>query len=305
MTANTLQPAVDCLAPYPPTAPQRVKLPAGAWCTHAHIIDGTAQYPFVANRSYTPPPATLEEYIEMLDAVGLTYGVLVPISVHGTDNRLLLDALRRYPDRLRGVASISGLESEEDLVELHDAGVRGIRINELFSGSPGADHLQRLASRCATLGWHMDLGLHGTRLHELAPVLKTLEIPLVIDHMGFCAAVDGTSNPAFRAVLDLLQAPNVWIKISGAYRLSATAAAPYQDIGPFVKDIISVAPKRSIWASDWPHVAIAPGQHMPQVGQLLDAFAGHVDDDKIRHRILVENPSDLYGCPAMSAGTVA
>ena len=40
----------------------------------------------------------------LLDHLGFTHGLLVQGNAHGFDNRVLLDALTRYPRRLRGVA---------------------------------------------------------------------------------------------------------------------------------------------------------------------------------------------------------
>jgi predicted TIM-barrel fold metal-dependent hydrolase len=76
-------------------------VPPGSVDTHAHVV---GEHGFVENRSFTPPPATAAAYTAVLDATGMTYGVLVQVSVHGTDNTLLLDTLRAHPDRLKGVA---------------------------------------------------------------------------------------------------------------------------------------------------------------------------------------------------------
>jgi 2-pyrone-4,6-dicarboxylate lactonase len=76
-----------------PRAPLHVAVPLGAVDTHAHVIGNT----FVPERSYTPPSASTEDYLHMLDATGMTYGVLVQVSVHGTDNSLLVKALRAHP----------------------------------------------------------------------------------------------------------------------------------------------------------------------------------------------------------------
>jgi predicted TIM-barrel fold metal-dependent hydrolase len=37
------------------------------------------------------------------------------------------------------------------------------------------------------------------------------------------------------------------------------------------------------------------GAEMPRAARLLDAFHRVVTDDKTRHRILVDNPAQLYG----------
>lgn len=93
-----------CPGPDPrPRAPVRVDVPPGSVDTHAHVVGDRG---FVENRSFTPPPATTAAYTAMLDATRMTYGVLVQVSVRGTDNTLLLDALRAHPGRLKGVAVV-------------------------------------------------------------------------------------------------------------------------------------------------------------------------------------------------------
>src|SRR5688572_33484821 len=71
------------------------------WDTHAHVIDH--RYPFADGRDYTPDPASLEDYLAMLDRNGIERGVLVQPSFYGFDNRCLLDALDRADGRLVGV----------------------------------------------------------------------------------------------------------------------------------------------------------------------------------------------------------
>ena len=85
-----------------PRAP-REKPPSGAWDSHAHIFGPAERFPFAPGRGYTPPDAPAERYIALLDHLGFARGVLVQGNAHGFDNRVLLDALDRYPKRLRGV----------------------------------------------------------------------------------------------------------------------------------------------------------------------------------------------------------
>ncbi|MDB5998838.1 MAG: GntR family transcriptional regulator, partial [Rhizobacter sp.] len=218
---NSPTPAPPCLPAGPSHPPQTFSVPRGAWDTHAHVIGGDAPYPLLPQRSYTPPPVSADDYVAMLDTLDLDHGVAIQISVHGNDNRLLVDALRQHPTRLRGVVAIDGSESDEALADMRDAGVCGVRINELFAGGASADQLQRIAKRCRPLGWHLDLALHGHRLRELAPTLRALDVRLVIDHMGWCPAEQGVEQPDFQAVLDLVRMDDCWIKLSGAYRMSA------------------------------------------------------------------------------------
>lgn len=83
-------------------------LPGEAWDCHAHVFEDPRIYPLASLRSYDPPPAPLEAYLEMLDRCGLARGILVQPSVYGFDNRCLLDALDRAQGRLLGVVAESG-----------------------------------------------------------------------------------------------------------------------------------------------------------------------------------------------------
>src|ERR1700712_2621049 len=114
--------------------PVRFALPRGAVDAHAHVIGPP---PYNPARSYTPVAHPCEEYIAMLDAVGLTYGVLVQITVHGTDNSLMVDALRRHPQRLRGLAVVSHDVGEAELQALAHANVKGLRLVAAAGGGVG------------------------------------------------------------------------------------------------------------------------------------------------------------------------
>jgi len=83
----------------------------------------------------------------MLDAQGMARGVLVQVSIHGTDNRYMVQALRANPDRLRGIAVVASDVSDAQLQALHDAGIRGLRLNVLFDGGVGLAAMQTLANR--------------------------------------------------------------------------------------------------------------------------------------------------------------
>src|SRR5215472_15868904 len=52
-------------------------VPAGACDCHVHIIGEPAKYPFVADRVYTPPPATPDMLAELHHALKIDRVVLV------------------------------------------------------------------------------------------------------------------------------------------------------------------------------------------------------------------------------------
>jgi 2-pyrone-4,6-dicarboxylate lactonase len=129
-------------------------------------------------------------------------------------------------------------------------------------------------------------------LLELAPRLAKLRCPVSFDHLAFMRAEEGIEQPAFQALLRLLQDGNSWVKLSGAYRVSGIAEQ-YEAVLPLARDIMTTRPDRVVWGSDWPHV----GQisKMPHTTPLLDLLRDWVPGEAERHRVLVENPATLYG----------
>jgi predicted TIM-barrel fold metal-dependent hydrolase len=286
----------DCLPPAPVSASRRISVPAGAWETHAHVVGARGEYPFVPDRHFNPPPASPGDFVAMLDKLGLTYGLVVQVSVHGTDNGALLDALRTYPDRLKGIAVIDGNASDRQLSELADLGVVGIRLLDIVGGGVGLDSLEGLAARCAEMGWHIQLGFRGENYPRLVKRLAALPVPVVIDHMGWCPAAEGVEGDAFQAVLALVRDAGAYVKLSGSFRLS-NEGAPYRDTFAFGRALVEAAPDRMLWGSDWPHVGLYDPAVRPDAGQLLDGLADVAPDEAMRKRILVDNPLRIYGKP--------
>jgi predicted TIM-barrel fold metal-dependent hydrolase len=288
-----------CQGPNPFVSSPGFAVPAHACDTHAHVIGPADRFPMVARRSYTPPAATEAAYLGMLDSLGMARGVLVQISVYGTDNRCMVESLKAHPDRLRGVAVVAPDVGDDELEVLHAAGVRGIRINVLFGGGVAIDEMERLAARVAPLGWHIQLLIDARNLPELGPRMMKLPVEVVFDHMGHMPVSAGIVHPGFQWMLRLVQEGKAWVKLSGAYRISQ-AGAPFHDTVDFAQALVKAAPERCVWGSDWPHVSVEGP--MFNTGALLDLLPRWVPEAAVRNRILVDNPARLYGFPTATAG---
>jgi predicted TIM-barrel fold metal-dependent hydrolase len=290
--ASVTDRAPACPGPDPrPHRPTRFVVPPGAVDTHAHVIGQPPAQPFVAGRSYTPVPATPEGYLAMLDATGMTYGVLVQVSVHGTDNRLMVETLKANRDRLRGIAVIPLGLPDRELAALKEAGVVGLRLNILYGGGIGFDQLDDYAALARELGWHLQFLIDARDLPPLAPKLAKLPVPFVVDHWGHFPVSRGIDDLGFRTLVSLVR-DGGWVKLSGAYR-NTVEGLPYADTIPFARLLHEAAPERCVWGSDWPHVA--HWQHMMNVGNLLDLLADWVPDPAARDRVLTHNAHRLYG----------
>ncbi len=264
-------------------------MPYGAVDTHAHVINLESLVP---NRSYTSPAATEEQYLRMLDEVGMTYGVLVQVSVNGQDNEPMLKVLAKYPNRLRGVAVPLLSQADSYYQDMRDRGVVGIRVNVMFSGG-GLDlsNLEECDALARDWGWHIQFLLNANDLPVLMPRMQNLRSTLVIDHMGYLRTDVGLLSAGFLALLDLVQ-ERAWVKVSGAYRLT-DQPPPYIDTVPYAQALIGAAPNRCIWGSDWPHVA--NWGIMPTVAQMLECLALYASEEGQRNAIMRDNPKTLYG----------
>jgi 2-pyrone-4,6-dicarboxylate lactonase len=279
-----------CPDPHPPRA---FVPPAGACDAHCHVFGPAARFPFAATRSYTPPDAGVGDLRRVHGRLGLDRAVVVQASCHGTDNAALLDALLQGKGRYAGVAMIDDATGDDELDELHDAGVRGARVNFVahLGGAPDLERFHGTVSRLAPRGWHVVLHLDAADLATYAGLLDRMPCPYVIDHMARVDATAGLDQEPFRALLRLLTDDRCWVKVSGAERLTASGPPPYDDVVPFARALIAVAPDRVLWGTDWPHPNV---RHMPDDGDLVDLLAAFAPDEDTRNRILVDNPERLY-----------
>ena len=271
-------------------------LPAKSCDTHAHVFALHELYPFTPNRTYTPPEATLGQYLELHRTLGFERGVLVQPSVYGTDNRLHLHALCQLKAKgydYRGVCVVDPGIGTAELQELHDAGFRGVRMNLLFRGGLQWSDVLALADRIAGLGWHLQFLINVADCDDIMDRVADLPVPVVFDHMGHMPTALGTDNPGFRKLLKLLTGDLAWVKLSGSYRITMEEAFPYPDVTALARALVAANADRCLWGSDWPHPHFQ-GQ-MPDDTDLLDDLAVWVPDLDTRHRILVSNPSRLYG----------
>lgn len=221
----------------------------------------------------------------MLDATGMTHGVLVQVSVHRTDNRLMLDTLRATDGRLRGVGVVPPDLSRQEAEAMRHAGVVGLRLNVLYGGGLGFDALDATEALCLETGWHLQLLLDARTLPSA--LAARLRAPFVVDHMGHFPV--NVAEPGFQTLLPLVR-DGAWVKLSGAYRM---APEPWQATIPPARALHETAPDRCVWGSDWPHVS--HWDRMMNVGELLDLLAEWVPDPTARDRVLVSNAHRLYG----------
>src|ERR1044071_6004781 len=149
-----------CSGPRLDVRPPKLKLPPKSADCHCHVFGPRDQYPWAADRLYTPPPVLLDDYLAMLRATGFERGVMVQTGLYGSDNRFIVDAVKAHPKQLRAIALISEDITDRELRDLTDGGVRGFRVNHTAKNGLSFEVARRLAERVKDLGWREFLNHH-------------------------------------------------------------------------------------------------------------------------------------------------
>lgn len=267
--------------------------------THAHVFERLAGP--AAGRRYVPAyDATLAELFARFDAHRISHGVLVQPSFLGTDNRLLLGALRAHPGRLRGVVVVDPAISAAELAPMDALGVVGIRLNLIglplpqFGAGAWPDFLRTLRR----LGWLVEVQREARDLPAVVGPLLAAGLNVVVDHFGRPDPQRGVDDPGFRYLLAQAPSRRLWVKLSGAYRNGpdgigdaiADAAAPLL--------LRAFGPERLLWGSDWPHTQF---EHVEEYGDARAQLDRWVPQAADREIVLRTAPAALFRIPETAA----
>jgi len=267
------------------------KLPALACDAHCHVFGPAARFPYAPNRRYTPEDAPKEALAALHAHLGIERAVIVQASCHGSDNAAMLDCLASDPKRYRGVAIVTDSFTDADYDRLDRGGVRGVRFNFVkhLGGAPDMAVFNRVMDRIKGRGWHVVLHLDAIDIVPLSDMIRALPVPFVIDHMGRVPGKGGVDQPGLRALFDLAQLENCWIKVCGSERISMP---PYAEAVPIAHAIVTAAPDRVLWGTDFPH---PNATHEADEADLVDLVPRFAPESDLQRRLLVDNPARLYG----------
>jgi 2-pyrone-4,6-dicarboxylate lactonase len=294
MSGGAKNPLKSCLPPDPNPIQPAVSLPPGACDAHCHVFGPAGKFPYAPERSYTPPDAPVENLRKLHGRLGISRAVIVHASCHGTDMTVTLDAIASSQGSYRGVACVDDAVTDRALQDLHAGGIRAIRFNFVkhLGGVPDIDVFHRLVARIKPMGWHVVLHFDAEDILTQQDLLRRIEVPFIIDHMGRVKAADGLEQRPFQSLLALYRDnPLAWVKVCGSERVSA-GKRPFRDAVPFARALIAEDSRRILWGTDWPHPNIT--KDMPNDGELVDLFAEICPDPALQRRILVDNPGRMY-----------
>lgn len=278
-----------------PRKPQ-FRLPEGAVDAHCHIFGPEDVFPYAPERKYTPCTGSKEQLFELRDSLGFSRNVIVQASCHGRNNDALIDGLRSAGELARGIAVVDDSITQEELADMHDAGVRGVRFNfvrRLVDPKPDKVY-HAIIDKIAPLGWHIIVYLEAADFADRIPFLNDLPVTVVFDHMARPDVAKSVDHSDFQDFIDLMENEKFWCKVSCPERLTKQGGSHenYSDVVPFMKRIVDLYPDRVLWGTDWPHPNMK--SHMPDDGQLVEMIPLIADSAEKQRKLLVDNPMRLY-----------
>ena len=283
------------MPPDPNTKTPSFKLPPNSCDAHCHVFGPHNVFPYHPSSSYHPPDAGKERLAELHRILGIERAVIVQASCHGPDNSAMLDAISHNPEKYRGVCLASDEFTDKDFEDLNAGGVKGIRYNFVkhLGGTPDLEKMKKTLDKIAPLGWHLVIHVGAEDVVEYAEFFDSIDMQIIVDHMGRVPTELGIEQEAMQILLAFMQRENWWMKICGAERISK-AGPPFYDAVPYAQAFVRVAEERILWGTDFPHPNIKT--HMPNDGDLVNLIPLLANgDEKIIHKILVDNPARLYG----------
>jgi len=261
--------------------------------THAHIFMRGLKLAEI--RRYVPnydaPP---EDYLRNLDANGISHGVLIQPSFLGTDNTFLIEALKKWPNRLRGIAVVQPHISKVTLKLLDKQGIVGIRLNLVGAQLPDfeTDPWPTLLKNIADLGWQVEVQRSASDLPHIVASLLNSGVSVVIDHFGLPNERQGVNDPGFRWLLTTgATSRRVWLKLSGMYRVGPGNAGETitNTAMPLLRGSFGV--ERLVWGSDWPHTQF---EKVADYTKSLNQLNLWIPDPAERKTVLADTPAKLF-----------
>jgi D-galactarolactone isomerase len=269
----------------------RLAAPPGACDTHMHFYDRNV--PAAPGGPPLPGHFDVAAYRQVQRRLNLQRVIVVQPNAYQFDNRVTLAAIAELGNSARGVAVVDESVGDPELERMTRAGIRAQRIFELPFGAVGLARMDAIMARVHPFGWHANVQLDGRTLPQVEAQLLRLPGKFVIDHNGKFLEPVGTDAPSFKALLRLVDSGRCWVKLSAPYETSRSGAPSYEDVGRIAKALVAHAPERMLWASNWPHPSAKDAP--PDDAALLDLLLDWAPNEADRHRILADNPAELYG----------
>ena len=237
--------------------------------SHFHIID--KRFPLTPNKGYLPDEFRCEDYLARTSDYDLCGGAIVSGSFQAFDQTYLIAAIKRLGAGFVGVTQLPATTTDNEIIELDEAGVRALRFNLKRGGSEEISQLSNLANRVYDIaGWHIELYVDSKELPDLYNTI--ISLPAVsIDHLGL-------SKSGLNLLIKLAE-KNVRVKATGFSRVDF-------DVANALKDIHFANPKALMFGTDLPSTRAPTPYSDKDFNLVIDALGA-------------ENAKAVFSCNAL------
>lgn len=239
---------------------------------HFHIID--FNFPIIENQGYTPPSYIVADYQKDTVNLQIAGGAIVSGSFQGFDQAYLLKALKQLGPTFCGVTQLPNTVTDDEIVHLHNNGVRALRFNIKRGGSEDLSQLDTFARRVYDLvGWHSELYIDAKELPKIASTIEALPA-ISIDHLGL-------SEEGIPHLLKLVD-KGIRVKATGFGRVEL-------DVQHALQAIYHVNPDALMFGTDLPSTRAKRPFNNADVELIQQLF-----DQQAADKILYENALQWY-----------
>ncbi|KAI0387219.1 amidohydrolase family protein [Hypomontagnella monticulosa] len=285
------------------------RFPEGSWDSHIHIIDPD-RFELEADRYNTSNCVyVVNRRLNQISEPQTTHPNLPPLKT--------VRSSKKAAGKYRGVAVVDTENAtEKELDDLHEAGVRGLRVN--MGSSNNTDKIVAAVKANIAIakprGWVVQIWVPLSAMVELHPVIERSGVTFVCDHFVHTEVGSRTNNAAntidpykskgFTEVIDLIQRKLLFVKISAPYQNSKQGPL-YEDMRVVAQTLITAEPDMVVYGSDWPHTASKEGNGPS--GPLVASDCRDINDDALVEiikdwagseaqiqRLFVDNPRRLW-----------
>lgn len=280
----------------------------GTCDSHVEIFPAPERFSPATDAAFAPGEHSVRDYVRLRDRLRLDRAVVVQSCIYGTNHDALLDTLEHLgAERSRGVAAIGPEVSDAELRDLTAGGcvATHFQMREPWRRIDWND-TGRIASRVHDLlNWDVGLQMDGRFLMEVEDRILAWPGRVVLDHVGCFLGPVSDRDPGFSALLRLIDADKVWVKLSGP-EVSDPQHPRYPHVERLARMLIRFAPERMVWGSNWPRLEGADpirDRLRPDERQLLRLLDEWCENEGLRDRILIDNAAELWRFPAPEAET--
>jgi len=229
-------------------------------------------------------PPTAEDTLAVLDAAGVHGAVLVPPSWEGDRNDVVLDAVRRYPDRFAAMGRIPLPDpaSARLLPRWRESGMVGVRITlhrQPWRGAFDRGEMAWFFAAAAEADLPVMVYAPGRSTALGAVVRSHPGLRLVIDHLAL--PIGERAPEVFADLPDLIalaDLPSIAVKAS-ALPCHSRAPYPFPDLHAALRLVVDAfGPDRVFWGSDWTRLPCAYSDNLAFVVEAL----AHLDASDLR-----------------------